>query len=441
MSISWRYGIFMALIHLVIGFMAFRSLQNQKLLFIGAELLLLVSLAMAYQIYKALIRPFRFLESGIHAINDQDFSIRFRKTRSRPMNQLITVYNTMLDNIQRERIQVKEQHFFLEKLIQASPAGMVLLDYDDKIASINPQAQLMLGLVEDPSNQPLKCISHPVLSAIADWPTGKSGIVRGNGQEQFRCEVAQFIHRGFPRKFITLQELSREILAAEKRAYGKVIRMMAHEVNNSIGAINSILQTTLESYPDVAEDDFAEDIRQSLQIAIDRNQKLNAFMRNFAEVIRLPEPRLEPFPLPTLLRNVYQLMLPLAKKQGTQLRVEVPFLNITRRIDEKQLEQALVNMVKNALESLQTGGHIILRLDTTPLQLVVADNGPGLSPSIRDNINMPFFSTKPNGQGIGLTLIREIASAHDAFVQLETMENGWTEGRIVFKQMLQGNSN
>jgi len=433
MSLKWRYFLFIGLIHVVIALLSYQLLREEKLWFIAAEVLMLGSLVLSYNLYRSLIKPLQFLSSGIDAIADKDFAIRFRDTGSREMNRLIHVYNEMMDNIRDERAQVQEQHYFLEKLIHASPAGIILLDYDDKITDINPQAVQMLGLQQAAIGEKLACQKHPILEEIATWSAGKSGVVHGKGQEQFKCEVSHFVHRGFRRKFIIIQELSREILAAEKRAYGKVIRMMAHEVNNSMGAINSILQSTMDAYPDHEEDDLADDIRQSLQIAMDRNSRLNGFMQNFAKVVRLPEATLKPISIQQVLRNVHHLMVPQANTQDTDLQLMVPSTDRTHPMDEKLMEQALVNMVKNALESLEHGGQIKIRFDRQPLQIVVADNGPGISPADQANIMTPFFSTKPDGQGIGLTLIREIADQHQAFLQLETLSNGWTESRLVFR--------
>jgi len=433
MSLKWRYFLFIGLIHVVIALLSYQLLRDQKLWFIAAEVLMLGSLVLSYSLYRSLIKPLQFLSSGIDAIADKDFAIRFRDTGSREMNRLIHVYNKMMDNIRDERAQVQEQHYFLEKLIHASPAGIILLDYDDHITDINPQAMQMLELQRSVIGEKLACQKHSILEEIATWSAGKSGVVHGKGQEQFKCEVSHFVHRGFRRKFILFQELSREILAAEKRAYGKVIRMMAHEVNNSMGAINSILQSTIDAYPDHEDDDLADDIRQSLQIAIDRNRRLNGFMQNFAKVVRLPEASLKPKSLQQLLRNVHHLMAPQAQTQDTDLQLRLPVDDRTQPMDEKLMEQALVNMVKNALESLEKGGAIRIRFDKQPFQIVVADNGPGINPADQANLMTPFFSTKPEGQGIGLTLIREIADQHHAFLQLETLPSGWTESRLVFR--------
>jgi len=432
MPLKWRYWLFIGLIHLIVGILAFRVLGDQKVWFLVVELILLISLGLAYSIYRSFIKPLDFLNSGIDALADRDFSVRFRKTGSPEMNRLVEVYNRMMDNIRAERSQVQEQHYFLEKLIQASPAGIILLDYDECISDVNPQALRMLGIKQAPYGKKLADTPHPLLQELASWEANQSGVIAGKGQEQFKCEVSQFIHLGFHRKFILFQELSREILAAEKRAYGQVIRMMAHEVNNSIGAINSILQSTQEAFPDLEDAELTDDIRTSLQVAIHRNDRLNRFMRHFAEVVRLPEPIRQRQSVNDLVQRIHQLMTPQAKQQGTQLTIAVPAYDIEADIDEKQLEQALVNMVKNALESLEEEGTVELQLRPNPLEIVVIDNGPGISPEVAKELHTPFFSNKPEGQGVGLTLIREIARAHAAQFSLETLDNGTTEARIMF---------
>jgi nitrogen fixation/metabolism regulation signal transduction histidine kinase len=433
MRIKWQYTLYIGLLHVWLGLLAYWLLKEAVAWLLLVELGLLISMGFSYALYRKFTRPLRLLGNGIDAIKDQDFAIHLRPTGSPEMDCLVKVYNQMLKHIREERRQVQEQHFFLDRLIQASPAGIILLDYDGHIAEINPMAMEVLGLETAPIGQKLEDMAHPLLRELAQWPAGQSGVLSGKGQERYRCEVAQFIHRGFQRKFLMIQELSKEILATEKRAYGKVIRMMAHEVNNSIGAINSILQSTIEAYPEVPDDELAQDIRTSLEVAYQRNERLNQFMRNFAEVVRLPEPNRVWVDANATLQRVQQLMLPMAQKQNTRLELLVPGQPVRLEIDEEQIEQALVNMIKNALESLEQGGTVQLKLSVNPVQIVVADDGPGLPPEAEQEWMVPFYSNKPGGQGIGLTLIKEIARQHDGRCELETLANGWTECRIRFE--------
>ena len=432
MRLKWQYTLYIVLLHAVLMVLSYFLLEETIAWLLVVEIGVLISLVLAYVLYSKFTRPLRLLGNGVDAIKDQDFAIQLKPTGSPDMDRLVKVYNEMLNHIREERRQVQEQHFFLDRLIQASPAGIILLDYDGHITEINPKGLELLGLSAVPSGQHLDSIAHPLLQELAHWTAGQSGILAGKGQEQYRCEVTQFIHRGFQRKFLMIQELSKEILATEKRAYGKVIRMMAHEVNNSIGAINSILQSTIEAYPDDPDDELAEDIRASLEVARQRNERLSLFMRNFAEVVRLPKPNREWRQAEEVLKRVQQLMLPLAQQQGTSLELDVPGYPVRVSIDEEQIEQALVNMIKNALESLENDGRVVLKVETDPTQIIVADNGPGLPPEASQEWMVPFYSNKPGGQGIGLTLIKEIARQHDGRCELETLSNGWTECRIRF---------
>lgn len=418
----------------MIGYLSYQLLQEQSAWFLLAEAAIIISLILAWQLYRSFIRPLQFMYSGTDAIVDKDFNIKFVKTGSKEMDRLIEVYNQMIDNIREERIQVEEQHFFLMKLINASPNGIIILDFDDKIADINPRAEQILELDEHYLNEPLTKFDHPVLKQISALKIGDSKVISAEGNDKYKCQVSQFIHRGFKRKFILIQELSKEILEAEKRAYGKIIRMMAHEVNNSIGAINSILQSQIE-FTKAEDPDGAE----ALQIAYDRNDRMNLFMRNFAKVVRLPKPKFEKTELNIIVANVGKLMYNQAAEKGIKVHSQFSEKSIFVQTDQKQLEQVLVNILKNAVESIESielkkdAGRIEILTTSEPKTIIIRDNGAGIEPEIADKLFTPFFSTKPEGQGVGLMLIREILTNHEAQFSLKTLEDGWTEFRIVFK--------
>jgi nitrogen fixation/metabolism regulation signal transduction histidine kinase len=407
--------------------LAYQLVKDQKVWFFVVEIAIIGSLILSYRLYQALIRPLQFLSSGVDAIRDKDFNVKFVKTGSREMDKLIHVYNDMIDNIREERIQAQEQHFFLNKLIQASPAGIVILDFDGNIADANPKAIELLHLPQDHLNYPLSAFKNPILEEIRNMEVNTSKILSDEGFEKYKCQVSDFIHKGFHRKFILIQELSREILEAEKRAYGKIIRMMAHEVNNSIGAINSILNSIAdffkEDYPDWTE---------PLDIAIERNNSMNTFMSNFAKVVRLPQPHREPTDLNALLMRMGRLFSAQAQNRRIKINLLLADKPVMVSIDSQQIEQVLVNVIKNALESIEEDGLIELNTALSPPSFSVCDNGPGIAPEHVDELFSPFFSTKKNGQGVGLMLSREILMNHNAAFHLKTDENGWTEFWVSF---------
>ncbi len=430
LSLKVKYFIFIFLIHVLIAVLFYYVFEEQKYYFLVAEIGIIISLWLSYSMYKSFIQPLEFLGSGANAIADKDFNVKFVKTGAKEMDHLVNVYNAMIDNIQQERIHVKEQHFFLEKLINASPAGMLILDYDDRLTEINPKANQLLQLDDHWKNKHLVDLDNELLNEIAKVDIGQSTVISLHGMDQYKCEVSHFIHKGFQRKFILIQELSREILEAEKRAYGKVIRMMAHEVNNSIGAINSIMQSTVDYIEDDVKD-FDEDIKTSLAIAIDRNKNLNKFMANFADIIRLPEPTFETIELNQLVKKIATLMEPKAQKNQINFVYELVKEELRCRADEQQLEQVLVNILKNSIEAIDEKGTIKFVTKSYPHTIIIADNGIGISKDIAEKLFTPFFSTKADGQGLGLTLIREILSNHNTQFSLET-KNGWTSFIIVF---------
>ncbi|WP_020537430.1 sensor histidine kinase [Lewinella cohaerens] len=410
--------------------------------FMLAQLGVLLSLVFAYRVYRHFRRPLDLINGGKSALQDRDFSVKYRLTGAREVDALVATYNNMIDTLREERTLLQEQHYFLRKLIEASPSGILIMDHDGNITESNPAARQIIGF--DPSSSDEK---HPLLSAAFNLTMGDSLPIIIDGTSHYRLEASAFIDRGFQRKFVQIQTLTGEILAAEKRAYGKVIRMMAHEVNNSIGAINALLDTLTVSEEEIDEQ-WVEDVRESLPIASKRNHQLNVFMRNFADVVRLPDPQRERVDLSKMLPQIATLFQAQAQQQNTSFRLgylagralELPLLKPEKgsgesevipvsqfiSADSNQLEQVLVNVVKNALESVGLDGEVQLILTERPRQIIIADNGPGLSEEAAAGIFTPFFTSKPNGQGIGLTLVREILTNHDYQFSLATDEDGWT---------------
>ncbi|MEM6320654.1 MAG: ATP-binding protein [Bacteroidota bacterium] len=432
MKIRTQYILFVVIVHLTLLVLSFLIFQDNKIWFIISEFFILGSILLSIRLYRSLIAPIQTITAGTEAIKDRDFNVKFLKTGNAEMDQLVGTYNQMIDQLRSEGIKQQEQHFFLDKLIQTSPVGIVILDFDENISSINPKAQSLLDLEEKSwQGQPLTALNHPIMPILQALKTGESKTVRPNGVQTFKCQKAHFVDRGFHHHFITLEELTVEILAAEKKAYGKVIRMMAHEVNNSIGAINSILESVLNYKKQLNEADQS-DYENALTVAIERNDRLNYFMRNFADVIRLPEPNFEQYDLNQLIQSVLVLFHAQAGQRHIQLiftKTDQPFWV---RMDVPQMEQVLVNITKNAIEAIDKNGKVEYVLDTENKTLVVRDSGRGIPKDIESQLFTAFFSTKKTGQGIGLTLIRDILRNHEFVFSLRTVEPQRTEFRIRF---------
>lgn len=269
----------------------------------------------------------------------------------------------------------------------------------------------------------------PALAAIAP----RTSRVLGLGTRQLRCHHGTFFDRGFPRGFFLVEEMTEELRRAERGAYEKLIRVMAHEVNNSVTGSNSLLHSSL-AYGRELPADSRLDFEQALSIVIERTDQLNRFMRRFADVFRLPPPMKQPETVVDLLERNVRL---LAAKPGAADIAwvwDIEDRKLAVPMDRGQMEQAFLNVLQNAVDATGGTGSITIRLRNVGGRptAMIEDSGPGIAPEAQANLFTPFFSTKPNGQGIGLTLVREILAGHGFDHALERLPGGPTRFTITF---------
>jgi two-component system nitrogen regulation sensor histidine kinase NtrY len=433
MKLRTKYLLFVILVHLVALVLTYLIFEQNKIYFIVSEVFIIISVVISWNLYRQLIAPLKSLMQGVQAIRDRDFNVKFLPTGKHEVDQLIGVYNQMIDHLRTERTLQEEQHFFLEKLIYTSPTGIIILDYDGLIKQINPKAMQILAIDEkDLISYSVNDLPDDFLKHIQELRSGETKTIKLGGATTYKLQRAQFVDRGFSRDFIMIEELTAEILAAEKNVYGKVIRMMAHEVNNTIGPVNSIIQSALKTNH-LWDGHHSDLLKDALQVALDRNQNLNLFMRNFADLVKLPQANKKPIDLNQLIGSVSRLMELKASEQNVRFELDVkdePFFILA---DEQQMEQALINIVKNGIEAAGRNGTVKFIAGHESRQLVIADNGKGITAEQSEQLFTPFYSTKKDGQGIGLTLVREVLMNHGFEFSLKTAAKRQTEFTIIFK--------
>ncbi|MGA9650772.1 MULTISPECIES: sensor histidine kinase [Pedobacter] len=414
MKLKTKYILFLVLLHLICLVMSYFIFEKNKVIFMVAEVFIIISILISINLYNQLISPLNYLRQGISAIKDKDFNVKFLATGKKEVDELVDVYNRMIDELRTERTKQQEQHFFLEKLVQTSPTGIIILDYDKQIKQINPKATEILS-------------SNPehLMNQLLDMKTGSSKTLRIDGLQTYKIQKSRFMDRGFERVFIMMEEVTAEIFQAEKNVYSKVIRMMAHEVNNTIGPVNSIINTALSNQNFWLPDkDVA--LKSAMKVAVDRNQNLNVFMRNFADLVKLPEANRKQMDLVFLVVSVSELMQFPAKEKNINFELNLPDESYFILADAGQIEQALINIVKNAIEAIDINGIIHLELDIVKHKLTITDSGKGISEENAEQLFSPFYSTKKDGQGIGLTLVREILLNHGFEFSLKTIHPNCT---------------
>jgi nitrogen fixation/metabolism regulation signal transduction histidine kinase len=429
MSLRAKIIVYLILIHAVLAAISFLVLRENRLWLLAVEALFVLSIVFGMLLVRTFFVPLDLIRTGAELIGERDFTSQFREVGQPEMDALIRIYNQMIDRLREERLRLQEQHFFLEKILAVSPAGVATLDFDERVSSLNLAAE---ALLEAPLGRAMGRRLADLGSlgtALAALPVGSSEVLALQGGRRLKATRADFFDRGFPRSFLLLEELTEELRASEKAAYGKLIRMMSHEINNSVGAVGSLLDSFRGYAGDLGEED-REDYLQAIAVAITRLENLRAFMNGFAEVVRLPPPDRRPTDLKRLVDEILLLMRPELDRRRIRVEWEKAEAIHPVELDRNQIEQVLVNVLKNAVESIGEDGRIALRLERG--KLAIRDSGPGIPADVLPLLFTPFFSTKRNGRGLGLTLVQEILSAHGFEFSLGPGEGGGAEFRVGF---------
>ena len=428
--------LFWSLFTLVFGLLitlGFLFAKSDLKIFFFIEGITILALVLFILFYNMLLKPFRTIISGMDLLKQQDFSSRLRPVGHAETNRLVEIFNKMMEQLKEERLHVREQNRFLDLLIQASPLGLIILDYDDKISQINPAGLRLLNL--DSTNKifgkKLDESGIGIGKSLAALKSDEDIVLRISGITIYRCFRSSFIDRGFPRPFILIEELTHEVLIIEKKSYENIIRMMAHEVNNSVAAVGStlaIISDTLKQH----ENNELSDVLPAVEASAERCSHLSRFITNFANVLKIPLPVLQETDLNRLAYSVEALCSTECNCRNIRLTLVLSENPVILKFDGIQIEQTLVNLVKNAYESIQADGEIRIITQPDSPQLIIEDTGPGISEEIKEKLFTPFFTTKPHGQGIGLMFVREVLINHDCKFTFNTQNDGKTRFCISF---------
>lgn len=432
MKIKWLFIVW-ALLLGSMGVLFYLFLPSTEYTFYVTEGLVIVCLLFLIYFYRKTVKPLHTIGNAMDLLNEQDFSSRLVPVGQQDADRIVSLFNRLMDQLKNERLHVREQNHFLDLLIRVSPMGVILFDFNRKITSANMAALHFLGGLQEQTikGHLMSEISSPLAERLAGIGFGRVETVRLNDAMIYRCSHLSFIDRGYTHPFMLIESLTSEIVKAEKKTYEKVIRMIAHEVNNSVAGVTS----TLDSLNDIIGTyDGSDELCHLIQICSDRCYGMNHFIRRLADIVRIPEPQLQTVRLNHQVEACRLLMENVCRQRQIRLHQIFDPENPEVRLDAILFEQVLVNIVKNAAESIGQDGDIVIRTFSHPVTLEIADNGAGISKTDEDKLFTPFFSTKPDGQGIGLILIREILTKHHCAFSLQTGTDGWTRFRICFPE-------
>ena len=431
MKLKSLFFILAFLLIVVWAVLLFIATQENGWRFYLIEGIITLSLVYLIYFYRKVIKPLNSIAGGMDLLRAQDFSSRLAPVGQREADRIVQVFNRMMDQLKEERLRLREQNHFLDLLISVSPMGVIILTLDEKISMTNKAALEFMDEGEEATllGKGMDELDGTLAEELRRLPKGATETIRLSNSRIYRCSRLSFIDRGFAHPFYLIESLTADVMKAEKKAYEKVIRMIAHEVNNSVAGITSTLDTVNDALQTI---DDTEDLQEVMKVCIERSFSMSRFITNFADVVKIPDPQLEEVPLNDRVFACKIFMENVCQSRNIDLQINLCEENPMVSIDTSLFEQVLINIIKNAAESIGEEGRITIRTSASPLMLEIGDTGKGISKETEAKLFTPFFSTKPNGQGIGLIFIREVLMKHDCNFSLRTYPDGITRFRICF---------
>ncbi|GJI98833.1 sensor histidine kinase [Duganella caerulea] len=430
------YG-YLTVAHLLFLGLTITLFKQAPLLMLGLEAAVLLSFALGVRLIRRALEPLSYTRHFHDLLQDQHYAARLQQSGDPQLNELVQLFNTMLGALYQERLQLGEQQGFLDRLLEATPSAVIVFDFDGRISLLNASAQALLKR-DDAKGQPLSaCLpadggDYPGLLAQLDaLPLGESQLLTDTDGRRYRGQRGRFYDRGFARHFLLVEELTAELESSEKAAYDKLIRVLAHEVNNTVAATGSVLDSLLYYRSQLAERD-GEDFSTAIVAVKRRNVSLGEFIERFTRVVKMPAPELRPNAVRDVMDDILYLYREPCRSRGIHIGWQrcddVPAIALDRHL----MEQALLNVVKNAMEAVEAGAaedkriDLVLAAEDGGVRLSVIDSGDLLGDVPARQLFTPFFTTKKGGQGIGLLFVREVLNRHGFSYRLAATGQGTT---------------
>ena len=383
-------------------------------------LLVLLWLGVSFNLKQRIVRPLQTLSNILAAIREGDYSIRGRRALSGDaLGEVMLEVNDLGQTLREQRIGAMEATALLRTVMAEIDVAVFAFDGEHRLRLVNRSGEKLLA---QPSTRLLGRTSEELgLTECLNRPAGSAPytmqMVFPGGVGRWDVRRSTFREGGAPHQLLVLTDLSQTLREEERTAWQRLLRVLGHELNNSLAPIKSVAGSLADLMRrDPEPSDWREDMHRGLGVISSRADSLARFVESYSKLARLPPPRLEPLKIGTLVSRVASLetRLPVNVVGGPDLLV---------RGDDVQLEQLLINLVRNAVDaSMETRGGVEVgwRQNNSHVEVWVRDEGPGLASTA--NLFVPFFTTKAEGSGIGLVLSRQIAEAHGGTLTLENRQ-------------------
>lgn len=444
-------------IALLIGSMyVFASLAVTDSYTFTQGLFLILIIGQVFYLFHFLNKVNRELVTFLKSIHYDDYSLTYpeRATKS-SLDHVYKEFNAVIKKFREIRADKEAQYTYLKTIVQHVGIGIITIDRQGEIQIINTAARALLGVKQIKNIMQFKSVSPLLVEAMESMKTGGRDLIKINreGDEvQLAIYVIELSLRGKEFKLISLQNIQSELEEKEMEAWQNLIRVLTHEIMNSVTPISSLAATVedelsgfLESEGDVnpISNEEVEDFHLALQTIHNRSESLIKFVSDFRNMTRVKLPTIDQHKVCDVLKHVISLLKNDMKDRGIELEYHVDPEELLFNVDKEQIEQVLINLVKNAIQALaeneEDGKESKLlkikahRGEEKTVLINIADNGPGIEEEALKKIFIPFFTTKKNGSGIGLSLSKQIMRNHRGNINVKSVFNVGTEFTLKFQ--------
>lgn len=412
--------------------------------FIIASLLVYQVVSLIYFVENTNRKLARFIES----IQYDDFSPGFEidNQLGQSFQQLNDSLKDILELFRATRKAKEENLHLMDTLVKYANVGLMAYDTHKKILFINPKCCAILGIPTVKSIHEMATYTSTAARVIDELTAGTHHLYRMDEHRYLSIYVSEIKLRGKMLRLVSLQNIQSELQQKELEAWQNLTKVLRHEIMNSVTPISSLIETLNIIFEEELKDhnpndpldtDLINDIREALQAIQNRSQALKNFVSAYRSFTQIPQPVFSEVRVKDIFFNIEKLFAIEAKQKKVDLTFEQMEDNLTIKADQSMIEMALINLIKNAIEASLTTAHpcvgVAAAMSTSGRCVItVTDNGPGIIPEAIDQVFIPFYSTKPTGSGIGLSLSRQIMHRHMGNLSVDSIPEVKTTFKLQF---------
>ena len=451
---NFRLNLIIRVIALSLTILLFwqQAFQQQDSFFLTTMLTFGLIVVQIYTLIRFVNTTNREIAGFLESIRYDDFSHTYPVKRDgSSLDMLKHEFNKVMRKFREIRAEKEAQYHYLKTIVQHVGIGIITFDSQGNVQIINAAAKRLLRIQQLNNINQLRSISEPLVTHFKDLKTGGRELVKLDLQDsmvQLSVYAIELTLRGDEFKLVSLNNISSELEEKEMEAWQNLIRVLTHEIMNSVTPISSLAATVEEDLNEqlnndleinqISNDDI-EDLHMAVKTIHRRSESLIRFVNDFRNLSRIPTPKFAEFPVKELFDGIVTLHRIDMEREGIQMNCSVKPENLELYADHDLMEQVLINLVKNAIQALASDDSTTTepRIDFTAeindqgkVMIIVRDNGPGIEEEALQKIFIPFFTTKKSGSGIGLSLSKQIIRKHAGVISVKSVVNAGTEFTI-----------